>query len=733
MSGKNNKNSTQKDPQKEDPQKENPQKENPIVEDTGPSASLLFSKVGGAKEKKQAFMMRVSEAVIKKEKLKYLKALMVAQNSAKEYASLSFCTEGGAVVDNDWKIQDYLDSLKGSEDDKETDNTGKNKKTDQPKTHSLYLRRPFDRTALDDSIIPKIDLKLPDDATYLDPIELKKLKSTLNLANWRAATGSANEKAPVELTESEWERVAINNSLCYGLCIVRVNNGSETIGIGVKRARYPAFQIKARKVGMSNEPAPTLRIPDFIVDDQSYVTICETQSQFQNSLSNSAFTTWDILYSGAMSFAGFQLGSSAGYRQSTSKQTTSLKENETAQMNISYNFPRATLILDEYSLELTPECKNHLVGVKDEKSMKTFLELYGEYFSRQIQLGGRLFASEDFVWKGEGSGSDVKKSLTIQAASSLKGEIKGVGLAAGPQAGGTHASGDAANTTTGEMNNALQWQANGGDTLLCNNPPQWCPTVASHLNWRIINRAENCHMVDLLAKFPGQLRLKKFVENNANYNELNKALQPKAGRMFYLRNGDEFQYLTAFHQACLPENARIVEVLQSGPSGYTFLVATGDYIGTAVVHRTVTESNQHGCYFEFETPEGVPVTKVEYGKPYVMRSPATDLYLSFEYGKPDIISTTGTSYSSEDLKPSLYLVARPERPDGSNLNQYVCLRGQRGEMNGEVAQGDSVTLRTTGSDPLILVSCVALLQAHKNEEGAAEKSFKLMYQDQEKK
>lgn len=38
-----------------------------------------------------------------------------------------------------------------------------------------------------------------------------------------------------------------------------------------------------------------------------------------------------------MSFAGFQLGSSAGYSQSKSNQTTSIKEGETAQMNISYN------------------------------------------------------------------------------------------------------------------------------------------------------------------------------------------------------------------------------------------------------------------------------------------------------------------------------------------------------------------------------------------------------------
>jgi hypothetical protein len=92
----------------------------------------------------------------------------------------------------------------------------------------------------------------------------------------------------------------------------------------------------------------------------------------------------------------------------------------------------------------------------------------GEYFSREVQVGGRLFASEDFEWTGEGSGSDVKKSMKIQAASSLKGEIKGVGVEGGVQGGYGQSSGTERNASQGAMENSLQWQANGGDTLLCN-------------------------------------------------------------------------------------------------------------------------------------------------------------------------------------------------------------------------------------------------------------------------
>lgn len=118
-----------------------------------------------------------------------------------------------------------------------------------------------------------------------------------------------------------------------------------------------------------------------------------------------------------------------------------------------------------------------------------------------------------------------------------------------------------------------------------------------------------------------------------------------------------------------------------------------------------------------------------------MRSPATDLYLSFEYCKPDVMGPAAQFYS-EKVEPRIYLVARPERPDGSNLNWYVFLRGQDGKMNGEVDQRDSVTLRInqiTGSDSLILTLSGELLLAKKNAGGAAEKPFKLMYQDKESK
>ncbi|KAK5987018.1 Delta(24(24(1)))-sterol reductase [Cladobotryum mycophilum] len=139
-----------------------------------------------------------------------------------------------------------------------------------------------------------------------------------------------------------------------------------------------------------------LRIPDFIIDDQSYVSIFETKNELQSSLANASFSQWDVSESSSFSLFNFGVGRSAGYRNSTDKKDTTEKSRSSSQVNISYSFPRVTLFLDEHSLELTAECHEALLRVKDEGTMARFLELYGEFFSTKIQLEGRLFASESY-------------------------------------------------------------------------------------------------------------------------------------------------------------------------------------------------------------------------------------------------------------------------------------------------------------------------------------------------
>ena len=90
--------------------------------------------------------------------------------------------------------------------------------------------------------------------------------------------------------------------------------------------------------------------------------------------------------------------------------------------------------------------------------------MVGEVFSTRVQLGGRLFASEDVE---SGSQSDVKntaKAMKIAASASFSGWGAEVKASAAHE--GKSAKSDSTSSSASSM--ALTWQATGGDTLLCN-------------------------------------------------------------------------------------------------------------------------------------------------------------------------------------------------------------------------------------------------------------------------
>ncbi|CAG8909801.1 unnamed protein product [Penicillium egyptiacum] len=51
------------------------------------------------------------------------------------------------------------------------------------------------------------------------------------------------------------------------------------------------------------------------------------------------------------------------------------------------------------------------------------------------------------------------------------------------------------------MQKTLSWEARGGDTIVCNDPPNWRPTVKPFANWRIINQKDVAPMTDFIGKF----------------------------------------------------------------------------------------------------------------------------------------------------------------------------------------------------------------------------------------
>lgn len=88
----------------------------------------------------------------------------------------------------------------------------------------------------------------------------------------------------------------------------------------------------------------------------------------------------------------------------------------------------------------------------------------GEIFSTQVQLGGRLFATEDVESGSKEDAAQVAKSMKASAAVSFSGWGASASVSASYADKSSHSQSEKGSTST----RALAWQATGGDTLLCN-------------------------------------------------------------------------------------------------------------------------------------------------------------------------------------------------------------------------------------------------------------------------
>jgi len=81
-----------------------------------------------------------------------------------------------------------------------------------------------------------------------------------------------------------------------------------------------------------------------------------------------------------------------------------------------------------------------------------------------VQLGGRLLASEQFSSKEEGSAEKTANAMKVSASASFS---YGAFEASASYGRESQNAGEKTNQTS-QMNNSLSWEAQGGDTVLCN-------------------------------------------------------------------------------------------------------------------------------------------------------------------------------------------------------------------------------------------------------------------------
>ncbi|KAK8019010.1 hypothetical protein PG990_004148 [Apiospora arundinis] len=415
-----------------------------------------------------------------------------------DFARLSFCTQKGAIFADNYLLQAYLGhSREGSS----VDSTGKDtSQTSLDTTIDVYLQK---------DVLDPAQTASTGFGRTIDAQKLAYLKQSFDENAFKILTGTA-AKYTAELDEQDWSILVENNSLCYGIQVIRRKKDDKTVAVGVERARLPAFRLKEKAI-LSNKLTTTsardvevnLRIPDYWVDDQSYVSIVETTNDLQSSLASSSFSSFEVEAAASGSIFGCSLAASASYSQSSKAATTAEVTSHNTQVTIAYNFPRVTVSLGSDDLELTAECKAAFAEVTTTQAMKRFLADYGEFFSSRVQLGGRLFATEEIESNTQSATDNVKKSMKAAAAVSFSGG--GYGASASTSA----ASQSSASTASKSSNSVstLTWQANGGDTLLCNDPPAWCPSVAYHWNWRITKQDKTTHIIDVIKNMRGYSQL----------------------------------------------------------------------------------------------------------------------------------------------------------------------------------------------------------------------------------
>ncbi|KAJ5242964.1 uncharacterized protein N7469_001291 [Penicillium citrinum] len=472
----------------------------------------------------------------------------------------AFCTPEGAQIGNQTSFVDYLSLLgqapakkedqipkEGSPEpesdlpadpEKEVDPSGKGQQNFTEYNIYLQEKKKYE--------INKDVLGLIKDGVDVKPGEAPKLPdqdkiehlSRLYDASKVIATSGGELPNPAQMSEKDWHAVARMNSLLNAHRFVFTQpesdeetktqaskpaadadagiNGRQLIFRRIEKAPYSAFEIAPRTFGLhevsndvtksdddDEEPQEiSLRIPRFIVADDSYVDTYETQSSVQSSMAQSSFAQTEVEAGAGGGAFGFSAAVSAGFSHSQTNALASGKSEEQKAMNVTYNFPRVIVHLDPQSVTLTTECRKDLQEVINSQKtsmLLAFHQRYGHFFATRVELGGRLFSSEKYEMLGTQDKTEASQAMKASAKASFSSSH----IEASSKASHEDQDISKAEQKKRSLAGNVSWQAQGGNTLLCNNPPEWVPTVAPFLNWRVVKQEDVVPLAQFIGQIPG--------------------------------------------------------------------------------------------------------------------------------------------------------------------------------------------------------------------------------------
>lgn len=272
----------------------------------------------------------------------------------------------------------------------------------------------------------------------------------------------------IDMTMLDWRRIMLLNKLVYGSEIrgvrrenTSVHTTSSSTSLDVVNARVAAFSLS------SGSPAKGLQLPEFVeVVDSPNIRITEIKSDLQSSLAKSAFSARSIEVMTGGGTPMISAAVSAGVAVESESSTGHLSGQKRTEYFATYNFPRVKLFLDEYTLNVSDDCKKALEKLRVTKTIEALLlfqRRFGTIFATEVVLGGRLeaskYAKSEFVTDNEKEKDKLKAS--VGANFSLPQFALGSKVSSEDQSGNEKGELDLSSEAM------LSWTAKGGNTILC--------------------------------------------------------------------------------------------------------------------------------------------------------------------------------------------------------------------------------------------------------------------------
>ncbi|KAI9896170.1 hypothetical protein N3K66_008342 [Trichothecium roseum] len=361
--------------------------------------------------------------------------------------------------------------------------------------------------------------------------DLTKLSDSLgppgtDSMNFAAQAGNVTYPEALDLTEVQWQTVFRNNRALHGW----IYKGNLLVKARKQGRSLSAFHreqepIQSDPIGQpppagsvnsgpppaitsgSEKPGSLPPVPPFYVWDDATVEVTEMTSALETTMANQGFSSTAIKATGGGGQMGAEATASLAVEKEHSAANQTLDVNKVNSVHVAYQFPRAAVDLDAYCLELTDECKKQALDCRTAADVDRWEREYGTVFATHFTLGGELTSSRLFHGSDVAELSTVKDSVKVAAGLSITSPYGSGGFSYGSSNSSETSKGERA----AQQSMRLAWQARGGDTLLCSNPPLWASTVKDYRLWRIMDQEGMVSMLSLVKSVNAEAG--KFLEN----------------------------------------------------------------------------------------------------------------------------------------------------------------------------------------------------------------------------